>query len=94
MIEYFGVAGWTFHAYAYAYFTRLNEKLESKVIQNLERMKLNEHDVQKTISMPLRRSDKCRGHDIKGSAAGETYCPEVIFFSFISFKAHIGIKLV
>ena len=37
-------------------------------------------DPEKTIGVPIRRSDKCHGHSIEGSAKGELNCPDLADF--------------
>ena len=40
-------------------------------------------DPERTVSMPMRRGDKCKGHHMLGSAPGEDIClPVTIFILF------------
>ena len=58
---------------------RLNDEIESRVVKQMNQLNVKEIDHERTISFPLRRSDKCKGHSIKGSARGETACEPVTF---------------
>lgn len=44
----------------------INERLQKSIPADL--------DPDRTIGVPIRRSDKCSGHDLKGSAGGEMTC--------------------
>jgi hypothetical protein len=52
----------------------IHERLQKSIPEDL--------DPDKTIGVPIRRSDKCKGHDIKGSASGEMDCQ--------SFETYLG----
>jgi len=65
-----------FQAYAQTYLLRQNEEIKAKVTQNLVQLMeaYPDLDPSKTVSMPMRRGDKCKGHKIKGSSPGEDKC--------------------
>lgn len=60
---------------ALQYMWRPNDGLERKINKVLGQLKLSEQIIpDKTIAMPVRASDKCRGHSIAHSANGEEVC--------------------
>jgi len=80
-LENFGWRELRFRAYTYAFFFRHNDRLRKRVESNIQDLlRRNQIDSSKTVSMPIRGSDKCLDHDIKGSASGEVRCTPVSKF--------------
>lgn len=65
-----------FHAYAFTYFLRLNDQYKTIVESNIKVLmeKYPNIDTEKTVSMPIRGSDKCIGHNMTDSSPGEDDC--------------------
>eukprot|EP00469_Lotharella_globosa_P012980 CAMPEP_0167781702 /NCGR_PEP_ID=MMETSP0111_2-20121227/6081_1 /TAXON_ID=91324 /ORGANISM="Lotharella globosa, Strain CCCM811" /LENGTH=398 /DNA_ID=CAMNT_0007672397 /DNA_START=173 /DNA_END=1369 /DNA_ORIENTATION=- len=60
------------------YFWRPHTDLEEKITSVLSQLKPSTRlQPEHTIAMPVRASDKCHGHSIQGSAAGEEDCLEL-----------------
>ncbi|KAL3804481.1 hypothetical protein HJC23_002520 [Cyclotella cryptica] len=51
--------------------------LRKEIDQRLRRSLPSDLDPDKTLGVPIRRSDKCHGHTIEGSAKGELNCPDL-----------------
>ncbi|KAL7483297.1 hypothetical protein ACHAW6_008951 [Cyclotella cf. meneghiniana] len=51
--------------------------LRKEIDQRLRRSLPSDLDPDKTVGVPIRRSDKCHGHTIEGSAKGELNCPDL-----------------
>lgn len=58
----------------FAYFFNPQPWLQSEIHERLQKSIPADLDPDKTIGVPIRRSDKCQGHSIEGSAAGEMKC--------------------
>ncbi|KAL7447630.1 hypothetical protein ACHAXS_000028, partial [Conticribra weissflogii] len=58
-----------------AYYLRVKPWLRKEIDDRLRRNIPVDLNPQRTIGVPIRRSDKCRRHTIKGSAPGEMDCP-------------------
>jgi hypothetical protein len=64
-------------AAALAYYLRPNPQLRDEIDKRLRRSLPVDIDPDRTIGVPIRRSDKCFGHTIEGSAKGELHCPDL-----------------
>jgi len=63
---------------ALQYMWRPQSDLVQLINENLAKLELSSKvEPEKTIAMPVRASDKCKGHSIKHSAAGEETCLEL-----------------
>jgi hypothetical protein len=51
----------------------LRREIESRLKRSLP----SDFDPDRTLGVPIRRSDKCHGHSIEGSANGELKCPDL-----------------
>jgi len=58
-----------------AYYLRPQPWLQKEIDLRLRRSIPSDLDPSKTVGVPIRRSDKCFGHKIVGSAGGELDCP-------------------
>jgi hypothetical protein len=58
-----------------AYYLQPQPWLRQEIDNRLQRSLPADLDPYKTIGVPIRRSDKCHGHSIEGSAKGELDCP-------------------
>ncbi|KAK3280410.1 hypothetical protein CYMTET_11749 [Cymbomonas tetramitiformis] len=65
------------------YFLRMQPWLKEEVDQRLRMSLPDDHDARRTISMPVRGSDKCFGHDVSHSAGGEVDCEGMRFKDFM-----------
>jgi hypothetical protein len=62
------------NAAAFAYYFNPRPWLRDEIHRRLQKSIPSDLDPDRTIGVPIRRSDKCRDHDIEGSAAGEMAC--------------------
>jgi hypothetical protein len=62
------------NAAAFAFYFNPKPWLRREIHERLQKSILEDLDPDKTIGVPIRRSDKCKGHNIKGSASGEMDC--------------------
>mmetsp|Transcript_5308 Transcript_5308/g.9887 ORF Transcript_5308/g.9887 Transcript_5308/m.9887 type:complete len:455 (+) Transcript_5308:193-1557(+) len=58
-----------------AYYFRVKPWLRKEIDERLRRNIPLDLNPQRTIGVPIRRSDKCHGHALEGSASGELECP-------------------
>eukprot|EP00581_Thalassiosira_minuscula_P012214 CAMPEP_0183715984 /NCGR_PEP_ID=MMETSP0737-20130205/10028_1 /TAXON_ID=385413 /ORGANISM="Thalassiosira miniscula, Strain CCMP1093" /LENGTH=438 /DNA_ID=CAMNT_0025945177 /DNA_START=108 /DNA_END=1421 /DNA_ORIENTATION=+ len=65
----------TMVAALFAYYFRPVDWLREEINQRLMRSIPSDLNPDRTIGVPIRRSDKCRGHNVEGSAGGEMECP-------------------
>jgi len=75
--NYLKVDAIEFHARSYAFVLRLNKETKSLVEERMSSLLDTYEGVlvpEKTLSIPLRRGDKCKGHHIGHSAPGEDDC--------------------
>eukprot|EP00584_Thalassiosira_punctigera_P023602 CAMPEP_0172574408 /NCGR_PEP_ID=MMETSP1067-20121228/136689_1 /TAXON_ID=265564 ORGANISM="Thalassiosira punctigera, Strain Tpunct2005C2" /NCGR_SAMPLE_ID=MMETSP1067 /ASSEMBLY_ACC=CAM_ASM_000444 /LENGTH=461 /DNA_ID=CAMNT_0013367037 /DNA_START=152 /DNA_END=1537 /DNA_ORIENTATION=+ len=64
-------------AAALAYYFRPREWLRKEIDERIRASIPLDLDPMRTVGVPIRRSDKCMGHDIAGSAPGELDCPSL-----------------
>eukprot|EP00804_Cyclotella_cryptica_P027372 CCRYP_008813-RB/>CCRYP_008813-RB protein AED:0.04 eAED:0.04 QI:690/1/1/1/1/1/3/190/327 len=81
-------------ASALAYYFNPKPWLRREIHERLQKSIPQDLDPDRTIGVPIRRSDKCHGHDIKGSAAGEMACQSFDTYlegvkHFVSFDPRI-----
>jgi len=62
-------------AASFAYYFRPKPWLRKEIDQRIRRSMPADMNPDRTLGVPIRRSDKCHGHNITGSAAGELDCP-------------------
>lgn len=62
-------------AAALAYYFRPREWLRKEIDGRIRASIPADLDPMRTVGVPIRRSDKCMGHTLEGSAAGELDCP-------------------
>ena len=62
------------NAAAFAYYFTPKPWLRDEIHTRLQKSIPGDLDPDKTVGVPIRRSDKCRGHSIEGSAQGEMKC--------------------
>ncbi|KAL7540814.1 hypothetical protein ACHAXR_012682, partial [Thalassiosira sp. AJA248-18] len=62
-------------AAALAYYLRPNQWLRVEIGRRIRASIPSDLNPARTIGVPIRRSDKCKGHNITGSAGGELDCP-------------------
>jgi len=74
--KFLKIDGIKFRAYAQVFLLRQNNEIKQIVTDRLGKLMDLYPDLEpeKTVSMPMRRGDKCRGHHISGSSAGEDTC--------------------
>ncbi|KAL3789123.1 hypothetical protein ACHAWO_012656 [Cyclotella atomus] len=60
-----------------AYYLQPQPWLRQEIDARLHRSLPPDLDPDRTIGVPIRRSDKCHGHSIEGSAKGELDCPSL-----------------
>jgi len=65
----------TLLAAGFAYYFRPVEWLRKEIHERLGRSIPIDLNPDRTVGVPIRRSDKCHGHNITGSASGELDCP-------------------
>eukprot|EP00986_Skeletonema_menzelii_P011052 scaffold5559_cov158-Skeletonema_menzelii.AAC.4 len=58
-----------------AYYLRPKPYIREQIDKRLRQSLPADIDPDRTIGVPIRRSDKCKGHNITGSAGGELDCP-------------------
>ncbi len=58
-----------------AYYLRPKDHIRKQIDQRLRQSLPADIDPDRTIGVPIRRSDKCYGHTLEGSAKGELHCP-------------------
>eukprot|EP00984_Skeletonema_dohrnii_P029097 scaffold19435_cov111-Skeletonema_dohrnii-CCMP3373.AAC.1 len=58
-----------------AYYLRPNPYIREQIDKQLRKSLPADIDPDRTIGVPIRRSDKCYGHTLEGSARGELDCP-------------------
>ena len=78
-----------------AYYLQPQPWLQNEIDKRLKRSLPNDLDPDKTIGVPIRRSDKCHGHTVKGSAEGELECPALELYlaevkRFLTFDPNIN----
>lgn len=62
------------NAAAFAYYFNPKPWLRNEIDERLQKSIPRDLDPDKTIGVPIRRSDKCKGHQVVGSARGEMKC--------------------
>jgi hypothetical protein len=62
------------NAAAFAYYFNPKPWLREEIHARLQQSIPEDLDPDKTVGVPIRRSDKCKGHEIVGSAGGEMKC--------------------
>ncbi|KAL7548611.1 hypothetical protein ACHAWF_011885 [Thalassiosira exigua] len=62
-------------AASFAYYFRPKPWLRKEIDERLRRSIPEDLNPERTIGVPIRRSDKCHGHNVTGSARGELDCP-------------------
>lgn len=77
-----------------AYYLQPQPWLRKEIDARLQRSLPRDLDPERTIGVPIRRSDKCHGHSIEGSAKGELDCPSLDTYlrevqRFIQFDPNI-----
>ena len=60
-----------------AYYLQPKPWLQKEIDRRLRRSLPADLDPDKTLGVPIRRSDKCHGHLLEGSAKGELDCPSL-----------------
>jgi hypothetical protein len=58
----------------FAYYFNPRQWLREEIHRRLQNSIPSDLDPERTIGVPIRRSDKCQGHNIEGSAKGEMQC--------------------
>lgn len=58
-----------------AYYLRPKDHIRKQIDKRLRKSLPADIDPDRTVGVPIRRSDKCYGHTIEGSAGGELHCP-------------------
>ena len=81
-------------AAAFAYYFRLRPWLIQEIDARIRQSIPSDLNPDRTVGIPIRRSDKCHGHNITGSAKGELECPPLSLYleglrSFIAFDPNI-----
>jgi len=84
----------TLTAALFAYYLNPRPWLRDEIDERLRASIPADLNPDKTIGVPIRRSDKCTGHDIEGSAAGEMECSSLDEYlggvqSFVAFDPSI-----
>jgi len=84
----------TLSAASLAYYFRPKPWLRAEIDERIRRSIPGDLNPDRTIGVPIRRSDKCHGHNITGSAGGELDCPALLTYlggvkKFIAFDPHI-----
>eukprot|EP00956_Cyclotella_meneghiniana_P003380 scaffold4079_cov44-Cyclotella_meneghiniana.AAC.5 len=82
-----------------AYYLQPQPWLRNEIDKRLQRSLPHDLDPDKTIGVPIRRSDKCHGHTVEGSAKGELDCPSLDSYlievkRFIDFDPYINSIIV
>jgi hypothetical protein len=81
-------------AASFAYYFTPKPWLRQEIHERLQKSIAADLDPDQTIGVPIRRSDKCKGHQLEGSAGGETQCPSLDMYldgvkRFIAFDSNI-----
>ena len=82
-----------------AYYFRPQPWLRKQIDERIRKSIPSNLDPDRTVGVPIRRSDKCYGHNIAGSAAGELDCPPLEEYlkgvrNFLQFDPHIDNVIV
>ena len=82
-----------------AYYLQPRAWLRDEMDARLRRSLPLDLNPDRTIGVPIRRSDKCHGHSIAGSAKGELDCPPLELYleqvqRFVAFDPHIDSVIV
>ena len=80
----------TMIAASLAYYFRPQPWLQKEIDGRIRKSIPSDLNPERTIGVPIRRSDKCMGHNVTGSAAGELECPPLSMYldgvkKFLSF---------
>jgi hypothetical protein len=67
-------------AASFAYYFRPRPWLVEEIDRRLRNSIPPDLNPDRTVGVPIRRSDKCHGHNITGSASGELQCPPVSMY--------------
>lgn len=67
----------TYLAASLAYYLRPKPWLRAEIEERIRRSIPVDLNPDRTIGVPIRRSDKCQGHNVTGSAGGELDCPSL-----------------
>jgi hypothetical protein len=67
-------------AASFAYYLRPREWLVDRIDRRLRVSMPSDLNPDRTVGVPIRRSDKCHGHNITGSAKGELDCPPLSLY--------------
>lgn len=67
-------------AAAMAYYFRPRKWLRDEIDRRIRASIPPDLDPMRTVGVPIRRSDKCHGHKLAGSAKGELDCPPLTFY--------------
>jgi hypothetical protein len=86
-------------AAALAYYLRPKPSLQKEINERLKESIPANLNPDRTIGIPIRRSDKCYGHNLEGSAAGELDCPPLSSYldgvkSFLAFDPLVDTVIV
>lgn len=89
----------TLTAALFAYYFNPQPWLREEINKRLQVSIPSDLDPDKTIGVPIRRSDKCNGHNIEGSAAGEMECSSMDEYldgvkTFVAFDPSIEYVIV
>ena len=82
------------NAAAFAYYFTPKPWLRDEIHQRLQQSIPSDLDPDKTVGVPIRRSDKCINHTISGSAGGEMKCQPLTMYlggvkTFLEFDPSI-----
>jgi len=67
-------------ASALAYYFRPKPWLRDEIDKRIRNSIPTDLNPERTVGVPIRRSDKCLGHNITGSARGELDCPAIAYY--------------
>jgi len=70
----------TLNAASLAYYFRPKPWLRSEIDKRIRNSIPSDLNPDRTLGVPIRRSDKCHGHNITGSAKGELDCPGLLAY--------------
>ncbi|KAL3791861.1 hypothetical protein ACHAW5_002912 [Stephanodiscus triporus] len=81
-------------AATFAYYFRPRQWLIDEIDRRIRLSMPPDLNPERTVGVPIRRSDKCHGHNITGSAKGELQCPPLSLYldgvrKFLEFDPHI-----
>eukprot|EP00462_Mataza_sp_D1_P025219 CAMPEP_0175146456 /NCGR_PEP_ID=MMETSP0087-20121206/15391_1 /TAXON_ID=136419 /ORGANISM="Unknown Unknown, Strain D1" /LENGTH=449 /DNA_ID=CAMNT_0016431425 /DNA_START=59 /DNA_END=1408 /DNA_ORIENTATION=- len=89
----FGAVGYTHQCKwlqaAMLYFLRVQPWVQKVIGENIKKSLPDWFDPAKTVSMPIRGSDHCKGHNLEGSSAGEYDCKYYMPEYFMKLAAKV-----